>query len=84
MRLNVFKSKIHRATVTHADVAYEGSVTIDRDLLDAANILPYEAVRSTTSPDETVLDFFQSAYETAANLARWDRPALDRPPSEWP
>ncbi len=44
MRLNVFKSKIHRAIVTHADVAYEGSVTIDRDLLDAANILPFEAV----------------------------------------
>jgi aspartate 1-decarboxylase len=44
MRLNVFKSKIHRATVTHADVAYEGSVTIDRDLLDAAGILPFEAV----------------------------------------
>src|SRR3954471_7284135 len=44
MRLNVFKSKIHRATVTHADVAYEGSVTIDRDLMDAANILPFEAV----------------------------------------
>ena len=32
MRLNVFKSKIHRATVTHADLDYEGSVTIDRDL----------------------------------------------------
>jgi len=44
MRLNVFKSKIHRATVTHADVAYEGSVTIDRELLDAAQILPFEAV----------------------------------------
>ncbi len=44
MRLNIFKSKIHRATVTHADVAYEGSVTIDRDLLDAAGILPFEAV----------------------------------------
>ena len=44
MRLNVFKSKIHRATVTHADVAYEGSVTIDRDLMDAANIVPFEAV----------------------------------------
>lgn len=44
MRLNVFKSKIHRATVTHADLDYEGSVTIDRDLLDAAGILPYEAV----------------------------------------
>lgn len=44
MRLNVFKSKIHRATVTHADLDYEGSVTIDSDLLDAANILPHEAV----------------------------------------
>ena len=44
MRLNVFKSKIHRATVTHADVAYEGSVTIDRALLEAAGILPFEAV----------------------------------------
>jgi aspartate 1-decarboxylase len=44
MRLNVFKSKIHRCTVTHADVAYEGSVTIDKDLLDAAGILPFEAV----------------------------------------
>jgi len=44
MKLNVFKSKIHRATVTHADVDYEGSVTIDSDLLDAAQILPHEAV----------------------------------------
>ena len=44
MRLNVFKSKIHRATVTHADLEYEGSVTIDSDLLDAAEILPYEAI----------------------------------------
>src|SRR5215216_5520761 len=44
MRLNVFKSKIHRATVTHADLEYEGSVTIDADLLEAANILPYESV----------------------------------------
>src|SRR5512140_248333 len=44
MKLNVFKSKIHRATVTHADVDYEGSVTIDSALLQAAEILPYEAV----------------------------------------
>jgi len=44
MKLSMFKSKIHRATVTHADLAYEGSVTIDADLLDAAGILPFEAV----------------------------------------
>jgi aspartate 1-decarboxylase len=44
MKLNVFKSKLHRAVVTHADVAYEGSVTIDKALMKAANIAPYEAV----------------------------------------
>jgi len=41
---SLFKSKIHRATVTHADVEYEGSVTIDADLLDAADILEHEEV----------------------------------------
>jgi aspartate 1-decarboxylase len=44
MKLQVFKSKVHRATVTHADLSYEGSVTLDRQLMEAANILPYEAV----------------------------------------
>jgi aspartate 1-decarboxylase len=40
----MLKSKIHRATVTHADVDYVGSVTIDRDLMDAADLLPGELV----------------------------------------
>lgn len=44
MRRTVFKSKLHRATVTQADVDYEGSVTLDEDLLDAADIIEYEAV----------------------------------------
>ncbi len=44
MRRKVFKSKLHRATVTHADVEYEGSVTIGEDLLEAADILEHEAV----------------------------------------
>jgi aspartate 1-decarboxylase len=44
MRRNMLGGKIHRATVTGADVDYEGSVTIDADLLDAAGILPHEAV----------------------------------------
>ena len=44
MRSQFFKSKLHRATVTHADVDYEGSVTIDEDLLEAADIAEYEAV----------------------------------------
>ena len=44
MRRSLFKSKIHRATVTHADLDYEGSVTIDQDLMDAAGIWEYEAI----------------------------------------
>lgn len=40
----MLKSKIHRATVTDADVNYEGSVTIDPVLMEAADILPYEQV----------------------------------------
>ena len=44
MRRTFFSSKIHRATVTHADLDYEGSVSIDEDLLDAAGIWEYEAV----------------------------------------
>ena len=39
------KGKIHRATVTQADLNYVGSITIDQDLLDAANIYPYEMVQ---------------------------------------
>ncbi len=44
MKRIMFKSKIHRATVTHADLNYEGSVTIDEALMRAADILPYEKV----------------------------------------
>src|ERR687883_1279817 len=44
MLRTMFKSKIHRATVTEADLHYVGSVTIDAELLDAADLLPGELV----------------------------------------
>lgn len=44
MRRTMFKSKIHRATVTSTNVDYEGSLTVDSDLLEAADILPYEQI----------------------------------------
>jgi aspartate 1-decarboxylase len=40
----VLKSKIHRARVTQADLHYEGSITIDADLMEAADVLPFEQV----------------------------------------
>ncbi|MFD0942630.1 aspartate 1-decarboxylase [Savagea faecisuis] len=45
MYRNMLNSKIHRATVTEANLNYVGSITIDRDLLDAANMLPNERVQ---------------------------------------
>ena len=44
MMRTMLKSKIHRATVTEANVEYEGSITIDPDLIEAADLLPYEQV----------------------------------------
>ncbi len=45
MRRELFKSKIHRATVTDANLHYEGSITVDRDLLQAADLMPHEKVQ---------------------------------------
>ncbi|MEV1007682.1 aspartate 1-decarboxylase [Streptomyces sp. NPDC049881] len=44
MMRTMFKSKIHRATVTESDLHYVGSVTVDADLMDAADLLPGEQV----------------------------------------
>jgi hypothetical protein len=58
-------------TLVRPDAAY-----YSRDLREF--VLPYEAVRTANDPAEMVLEFFQSTYEAAATLARWDRHALER------
>ena len=45
MTITVYKSKLHRATVTQADLNYIGSITIDEDLMEAANIYEHEKVQ---------------------------------------
>ena len=42
-------------------------------------ILPYDTVRTSSAPDQMILDFFQSTYEVGATLGGWDRAALERP-----
>lgn len=42
---NMLKSKIHKATVTQSDLMYEGSLTIDSDLMKAVGLLPYEKIK---------------------------------------
>lgn len=44
MQIEILKSKIHRATITDADLNYVGSITIDEDLMDSSNIIPNEKV----------------------------------------
>jgi aspartate 1-decarboxylase len=41
----MLKAKIHRATVTESDLNYEGSLTVDRNLMDAAGIVPFEKIK---------------------------------------
>ena len=45
MKIKLLKSKIHRATVTDADINYVGSISIDKNLMESANLLPYEQVQ---------------------------------------
>ncbi len=45
IQIEILKSKIHRATVTNANLQYVGSVTIDQNLMDAANLIEYEKVQ---------------------------------------
>jgi len=58
MQREMLKSKIHRVTVTEAELYYEGSITVDKDLLEAADILPYEKVQVLNFNNGTRLDTY--------------------------
>jgi aspartate 1-decarboxylase len=64
----MFKSKIHRATVTHADLHYVGSVTVDLDLLDAADILPGELVSIVDVTNGARLETYTIAGERGCGV----------------
>ena len=68
MKRTMFKSKIHRATVTHADLAYEGSVTIDETLMRAADILPYEKVAIWNATNGSRLETYAIAGEAGSGV----------------
>jgi aspartate 1-decarboxylase len=68
MKRIMFKSKIHRATVTHADLTYEGSVTIDETLLRAADILPYEKVAIWNATNGSRIETYAIAGEADSGI----------------
>lgn len=69
------KSKIHRATVTHADLHYVGSVTVDLDLLDAADILPGELVAIVDVTNGARLETYTIAGERGSGVIGINGPA---------
>lgn len=58
MHISVCKSKIHRATVTESNLVYEGSITIDADLMKAADIIAYEKVQIANVTNGERLDTY--------------------------
>lgn len=68
MFLTLFKSKLHRATVTEANLNYVGSITIDQDLLDAANILPGEKVQIVNNNNGARLETYTISGERGSGV----------------
>jgi aspartate 1-decarboxylase len=68
MTIEVLKSKIHRVTVTEARLDYIGSITIDEDLLDAANIIPGERVYIVNNNNGARLDTYTIAGERGSGV----------------
>lgn len=68
MNVEVLKSKIHRVTVTEARLDYIGSITIDADLLDAANILPGERVYVVNNNNGARLDTYTIPGERGSGI----------------
>ncbi|MGA9101007.1 aspartate 1-decarboxylase [Aeromicrobium sp.] len=68
MMRTMMKSKIHRATVTQADLHYVGSVTVDEDLLDAANLLPGELVHIVDIDNGARLETYTIAGERGSGV----------------
>jgi aspartate 1-decarboxylase len=68
MLRTMMKSKIHRATVTQADLHYVGSVTVDQDLLDAADLLPGELVHIVDITNGARLETYTIAGERGSGV----------------
>ena len=68
MMIEVVKSKIHRVTVTEANLNYIGSITIDQDLLDAANLIPNEKVSIVNNNNGERLDTYEIPGERGSGV----------------
>ena len=75
MLVNMMKSKIHRATVTEAVLAYEGSITVDQDLLDAAKMFEHERVQVLNMSNGSRLETYTIAGPRGSGVICLNGPA---------
>lgn len=78
MIVQILKGKLHRLHVTGADLYYEGSITIDSELLDAANILPYEKVQVVNVNNGSRLDTYTIPAPPGSRTVCLNGPAARR------
>ena len=78
MKVQVVKSKIHRASVTQADLNYIGSITIDRDLMDAANLIEGERVQIVNVNNGERIETYVIAGERKSGVICLNGPAARR------
>ncbi|MEQ9355036.1 aspartate 1-decarboxylase [Coleofasciculus chthonoplastes] len=75
MLITMFKSKLHRVKVTDACLHYDGSITIDEELLKAANILPYEKVQVVNVNNGSRLETYTIPGEWGSRVICLNGPA---------
>jgi len=75
MQIEIFKSKIHRAVITEANLNYVGSITIDEDLMDAANIIENEKVQVVNINNGERLDTYVITGKRGSGVCCLNGPA---------
>lgn len=75
MLLTLFRAKIHRARVTQAELYYEGSITVDQELLEASGILPYEKVQVVNVNNGARLETYTIPAERGSRTICMNGPA---------
>lgn len=75
MTLTIFRAKLHQLRVTEADLYYEGSITIDEELLDEAGILPYEKVQVVNVNNGARLETYTIPGEKGSRTVKLNGPA---------
>lgn len=75
MTITMFRAKLHRLRVTEADLYYEGSITVDKELLDASGMLPYEKVQVVNVNNGSRLETYAIPGTSGSRVVKLNGPA---------